>query len=757
MILSPPPPVVPTPPLQQRCPYSVEQLSSLLPGRQVISYSGLLSISQAAQSSPSRLSPVLDGPGASSSSSPSRGAFRSSVAARSKSFIGAGGHGKRPSLSGSIGSMSGIMGGGASAASTEVLDTYSDKVDALLRKIIRQRRDDDPAVRAWFDEAWGVPVEAACILDGCRLRHFKDLHRIDGSEQPPPPPPPQTLSPPIQQQPRASTDTQSDAGFALDLGRFSPFDAGSRFHSPAPSRSSTDRFELASRNSQELPVPSRERLGSFAEETPSALATPRIPCAEDDGRQATTTPRPDRVSPADTLYDSEGMIEAELKWILETFPLPPPKGAAPPPPAPAPTADKYTPAFTTTQLSSRQPRSRTPPPSAAAVEIRLRQASVTPSSTYSARSTGSRDTFSTAATTVSVGSRNRGSTSTCGSAQTDFSDAPKGSSRESTGPLTPKSLNGGADGFLSVVGGDSTPRDDGFQRDWRPDGGLVSPTSLAKPLPDVASWRPTTPPRPPPSQLPPPQSRPPPAGPPPVGPPPPPPPGPAPAAPSRDERPFAAQHRLEGSHLALGEPIKLPTGPRQFASMSVLPAPANPLGLAGQPPSPRKGSLVPASLETSPDGHRYHRPHQGMLNPYLRSSPSVSLRTLPSIRSTSSTSPEPSLASPSAAMPRSATSATLAVESDRPLKVFKIFIPSAERTVSVPVSVDDSLLDLRERIAAKLRRTNLELPGKWSLATAQLSATREKIVGEQELASLLAGKLRNGDPAQPCLLRVIEA
>lgn len=162
--------------------------------------------------------------------------------------------------------------------------------------------------------------------------------------------------------------------------------------------------------------------------------------------------------------------------------------------------------------------------------------------------------------------------------------------------------------------------------------------------------------------------------------------------------------------------------------------------------------MPPADLEASADGFRYHRPHQGVLNPYLRKSPSPSpsLSPLPPLSPRGSISPEPT------AMPRSATSATLAGDGSR-LKIFKIFIPSAERTISVSVGLEDTLIELRDKIAVKLKRTNLELPDKWSLATAQLSSTREKIVGEKELELLLVGKLRNGDASQPCVLRVVEA
>jgi len=757
--------------LQQRCPYSVEQLSSLLPGRQVISYAGLLSIAQTAhahngfsQSSaagPDGLSPSL-----------SRLGFRSSLSSASgrARTTGSGGlHHKRPSLSGSISSMSGLIGSGGGSSSgggaplaAETLDTYTDKVDGLLRKIIRQRRDDDPAVRDWFDPGWGVPVENECTLDGCRLRHFQGLQRLDESDPRQPIQKLQSPSPPLAG--RGAPTGDIDRNFALDLGRFSPFDAGSQFHSPSSSRCNDRFFEPAQqqRRSQETAgIPPIARLGPFEEEPAQLMAesTPRLPAPVESQM---LTPRPEHDSPAETLYDSEGVVEAEVKWILENFPLPPPK------------------AQTLPAMAKRQPRSRTPPQSPTSIEIRLRQASLTPSSTYSGMSALSRETDATLATTVSTGwsARSRGSTSTCDSGRTDGSDGnvpSSRSSRDSAGPLTPLSVDeGGVRSLASAAGlsGDRTPREGraGGAGQQHADGGLVSPRTLVKPLPAGNSWRPKTPPPPPLTQLPQMQSRrptqlppsaarpPPPAGPPPSAPPPPPPGSLTTADVGSEGRPFAALLEAE-SPLSLGEPIRLPTGPRQFSSVSVLPSSGSSLGLPdGRSPSPRKGSLMPTSnLEASPDGFRYHRPHQGVLNPYLRKSPSLSVSTLPSIhsaQSASSVSPEAS----STTLPRSATVASLAspggVEGS---KIFKIFIPSAERTISVSVGPDDSLLGLRSKIAAKLRRTQLELPDKWSLATAQLSSTREKIVGDRELEALLAGRLRNGDPSQPCVLRIVEA
>lgn len=678
---------------QQRCPYSVEKLSSLLPGRNLISYSALLAA--ASPSSSSKLSPVLD------DGKPSipRTGLRS-VAHKSKSLMGGAGMHKRPSLSGSISSINGLMGSGA--GTNEILDSYTDKVDALLRKIIRQRRDDDPDVREWFDEGWGVAVEAECTLDGCRLRHFKNLQRLDGIE--------------MQAEDQTSTSQPNlpeEADYLPDLGRFSPFDAGSQFNSPAASQRRSQEVFL-----QDKPIPSNERLGSFAEEKEplSAEATPRIPFEE------ARTPRPDRgrMASSDSVVNSEGLIEAELKWIIEHFPLPPKVVQEVKPPQ-----DKFTPEFNSTAKGARQQRPETPPQSPTSIEIRLRQASLTPSSTYSARSSASNQTTTTIATTVSATSRQRGSTSTCFSYQTDFSDSTPSnrSSRDSNGPLTPKSVNG-ADAFLSVQGDGPPPFDAGS---------LVSPKSLTKPLPARGDWRPKTPPRAPPSQLPQLASRPPPSFPPPS------PPKPSPSA-----------------EAELGEPIRLPIGRRQFSSMSVISSASssNTLGLPDdRSTSPRRGSLMPpADLEASADGFRYHRPHQGVLNPYLRKSPSPS----PSLSPLPPLSPRCSISPESTAMPRSATSAALAGDGST-LKIFKIFIPSAERTISVSVGLEDTLIELRDKIAVKLKRTNLELPDKWSLATAQLSSTREKIVGEKELELLLAGKLRNGDSSQPCVLRVVEA
>ena len=700
---------------------------------------------------------------------------------------------KRPSLSGSISSMSGLIGsggggggGGGSPLAAETLDTYTDKVDGLLRKIIRQRRDDDPAVRDWFDPGWGVPVENECTLDGCRLRHFPGLQRFD--EQRLPVQPVQIPSPPLpssglQAPPPGEAGAGIDPNFSLDLGRFSPFDAGSQFHSPSSSRCSERFFEQGQQQqqqqqqqqSQRRPYEgvgpySNSRLGTFAEEPTQPLvaeATPRLPAPVES---QTSTPRPEHDSPAETLYDSEGVVEADVKWILENFPLPPPK------------AQSVLPPMVKRQPATGHQRARTPPQSPTAIEIRLRQASLTPSSTYSGMSAFSRETDSTLATTVSTGwsARSRGSVSTCDSGRTDGSDgrvSSTRSSRDSTGPLTPLSASEGCGARPSVssasMPGDQAPRDGRIGADAlrRGEDELVSPRTLIKPLPATANWRPKTPPPPPPTQLPSMQSRrplqappsaplpPPPSGPPPSAPPPPPPSSSTAGNPDQ-ERPFAALLKAESS-LSLGDPIRLQTGPRQFSSVSALPSSGSSLGLpAGRSPSPRKGSLLPtANLEASPDGFRYHRPHQGMLNPYLRKSPSLSVSTLPSIHSAhsaSSISPEAS----STTLPRSATAASLASPGGASVegsKIFKIFIPSAERTISVSVGPSDSLLDLRSKIVAKLRRTQLELPDRWSLATAQLSSTREKIVGDRELEALLAGQLRNGDPSQPCVLRVVEA